>query len=970
MILALVQNISIVIALSVVYQMIMRKWEKGSLRVQILSGFLFGTVALVGMMTPLRFSPGIIFDGRSIILGISGLFGGPIAAFIAAVMCTAYRLYLGGAGALVGSAVIVEAAVLGVGFHYLRRRSPRLKGSIPLLGFGFLVHVVMLLLMFALPGGAGWEVFYRIGLPILTVYPLAMMFLCRLFVDNEERLHTEKSLIENEEQYRTLVENSTGIIWETDTSARFTFISAQVRTILGYEPSEMIGRSVFDFMDPELSEENARQFELAREHSGAILDVENRLVTRDGRIITVGTRATPIISPEGVWCGFRGIDFDISEQKRMEEELRESEKRYRNIFDNAVEGIFQTTPEGRYRIVNPSFAHMFGYESPEEMVRAVTNIGEQLYVNPEDRKRLIEMMRESAGMVRGFEVQLRRKDGSHFWVSINARMIRNGEGEALFLEGTCMDITERELAEEASRETEAQLRNIVASIPNAMVYCVRIGADGSREFKYVSGAIQALHGCSAEEVLADAGRLYDTVVAEERAEVARQEKSAVAAMQEFKRVLRVKTPDGTPRWILLTSQPRVRLEDGSVLYDGVELDITDIKRAEEEKNRLEARLAQAQKMEAVGTLAGGIAHDFNNILGIILGYAEIAGFSLAPDSHTRQSLDEVIKATYRAKDLVKQILTFSRKSDQEQRPLQLIPVVKETLKLLRATLPTTIEIRQEIDLELGDDVVMADATQMHQVLMNLATNSGHAMREHGGVFRVAVSLVHFSRGDSAKPLGIDSGEYIRLTVEDTGTGMDAATIERIFDPYFTTKKAGEGTGLGLAVVHGILKEHNGAITVYSEPGKGTVFNLYLPRLERGEVSEAESQGPIAGGSERLLLVDDEEQLVDVTRGSLELLGYKVTATTSSPEALDLFSHEPQHFDLVITDYTMPKMTGIDLAEKIKMIRSDIPIILCTGFSERINEDYTREIGIRAFLMKPVSLRGLAGLIRKVLDGEG
>ncbi len=970
MFLALVQNISILIALAVVYQMIMRRWEKDSLGVQVLSGFLFGAVAIVGMMTPLRFSPGIIFDGRSIILGISGLFGGPIAAAIAAVTSAAYRFYLGGAGALVGGAVIVEAAALGVGYHYLRKRNPRLKDPIPLLGFGFLVHVVMLLLMFALPGGAGWEVFYRIGLPILTVYPLAMMLLCRLFVDNEERFHAEKTLIENEEQYRTLVENCSGIIWETDTSARFTFISPQVRSILGYEPSEMIGRSVFDFMDPQSSEENRGRFELAREHSGVILDVENRLLTRDGRIIAVETRATPITSPEGVWCGFRGIDFDISGQKRMEEELRESEKKYRNIFDNAVEGIFQTTPEGRYRIVNPAFAQMFGYESPEEMITAVTSIGEQLYVNPEDRKRLIEMMRESEGMVRGFEVQLRRKDGSHFWVSINARMIRDGEGGALFLEGTCMDITKLERAEEVSRESEAQLRNIIASIPNAMVYCVRIGADGSREFKYVSGAVQALHGCSADEAMADASLLYDSVVAEERAELARQEESAVAAMQEFKRVLRVKDPDGTPRWILLTSQPRVRLEDGSVLYDGVELDITDLKRAEEEKDRLEARLAQAQKMEAVGTLAGGIAHDFNNILGIILGYAEIAGFHLAPDSQARQGLDEVIKATYRAKDLVKQILTFSRKSDQEQRPLQLVPVVKETLKLLRATLPTTIEIRQEIDLGPGDDVVMADATQMHQVLMNLATNSGHAMREHGGVFRVALSLVRFNPGDSAKPIGIDPGEYVRMTVEDTGTGMDPATIERIFDPYFTTKLAGEGTGLGLAVVHGIIKEHKGAITVYSEPRKGTVFHLYLPRLERGEVSEAESQDPIPGGSERLLLVDDEEQLVNVTRGSLELLGYKVTATTSSPEALDLFGLEPQHFDLVITDYTMPKMTGIDLAEAIKKIRSDIPIILCTGFSERINEDYTRGIGISAFLMKPFSLRGIAGLIRKVLDGEG
>ncbi len=905
-----------------------------------------------------------------------------------------------------------------------------------------------------------------------------------LRASNEQLL---EELKQNQDFLNAVIDNTPDMIIVSDANnSRLIMVNRAGDELLGHSHEELLGRRIHELFPKQ--EESLPGKEREFLNGKVLCDIPRETIqTRHKGERVLHTRKIPIPDDRGVPKYVLSISEDITEQKQTEEALLESEKQYRNIIENAIEGIFQTTPEGGYRTINPAFAHMFGYDSPGEMMTAVPNIEEHLYVRPEDRKRLIAILSGSEGRVRGFEVQLRRRDGSPLWVSMNARLVRNGEGNPLFLEGTCVDISERKLAEDALRKSEALLnqvgqiakiggwemdlitrkanwtretydiveiepgepipgpdehvsyylpeyRPLVAEAMRALIeedkpldfeaqllttkgnvkWCHAIGmavceggecikvhgtfqdvtqrkrmeealCESEDKFKYVfehssigksitfpSGEIHVnrafceMLGFSEEELR---HRTWQEITHPDDI-AATQELIApiLAGVMDSGRITkRYLHKNGSTVWADISTSLRRDSAGHPLYFITSAMDISEHKQAEEEKDRLEARLSQAQKMEAVGTLAGGIAHDFNNILGIILGYTEIAGFHLAPDSPARQSLDEVIKATHRAKDLVGQILTFSRKSDQEKRPLQLIPIVKETLKLLRSTLPTTIEIRQEIDLAQGDDVVMADATQMHQVLMNLATNSAHAMQDQGGVFRIAVSPIHFSPIDPAKPPEINPGSYLRMTVEDTGVGMDHTTIERIFDPYFTTKKLGEGTGLGLAVVHGIIKGHSGAITVYSEPGKGTVFHIYLPRLEIGEVSKAPSPGAIVGGREKILLVDDEEQLVNVVKGSLELLGYEVTATTRSPEALDLFARQPHYFDLLITDYTMPKMTGIDLAEKIMEIRSDIPIILCTGFSERINEDSVKKTGIRAFTMKPVSLEGIATLIRKVLD---
>ena len=391
-----------------------------------------------------------------------------------------------------------------------------------------------------------------------------------------------------------------------------------------------------------------------------------------------------------------------------------------------------------------------------------------------------------------------------------------------------------------------------------------------------------------------------------------------------------------------------------------------LKKREAEKEQLGEQLRHAQTLEAIGTLAGGIAHDFNNILGVILGYTELAMLELPrEDDPLRHNLSEVMRAGKRARDLVDQILVFSRKTKQERKPIQMAPVVKEALRMLRSSLPSTIEIRQNIDTEPA--TLVSDPTEIHRVLMNLCTNAAHAMRDEIGVLEVSLTDVEIDAQAAAMYPDLSPGPYQRLTVSDTGHGVDSEIVERIFDPFFTTKKVGEGTGMGLAVVHGIVKSHNGAITVQSELGKGTTFNAFFPTFESGVTKEPELTAALQLGDERILFVDDELALVDTGRQILESLGYEVVARTSSIEALGVFQVQPDKFDLIITDMTMPNMTGVDLAKEVMRIRPGIPVILCTGFSEAITEDKAKAAGIRQLVMKPVIRQEIATAIRKALD---
>ena len=544
---------------------------------------------------------------------------------------------------------------------------------------------------------------------------------------------------------------------------------------------------------------------------------------------------------------------------------------------------------------------------------------------------------------RTVEIEMICKDGSTVWVEVSVKFIRNETGQAVGVLGISRDINERKQAEEALQLERDNLRNIFESIEDGILI-----VNQQYDIQYVNPVLVKDFGYYEGRKCYEYFHDRDEVCPWCKNQDVWTGKTVRWEWYSFK----------NERTYDLIDTP-MTLPDGSIGKLEIFRDITEHK-------KLEAQLRQAQKMESIGTLAGGIAHDFNNILYSLTGYTELALDDTEKGTRLHNNLQEVFSAEKCASDLVKQILTFSRQTEAEKKSVKVQSVVKEVIKLLKTSIPTTIEIRQNIDADCKP--VLADPTQIHQVVMNLATNAYHAMREKGGVLNINVAKEKISMDDSASYPDLTPGTYIKLTVSDTGHGIDKAIIEKIFDPYFTTKPPGQGTGMGLSIIHGIVKSHGGDIKVYSEPGKGTEFYVYFPLIETKPVEpKIVSTGPVQKGSERILLVDDEEPIVRMVKQMLERLGYQVATRTSSVEALEAFRANSDKFDLVITDMTMPNMTGIELAPRLLEIRPDIPIILYTGFSEITDANKAKALGIREFLMKPIVRDQIARTIRKVLD---
>ena len=515
------------------------------------------------------------------------------------------------------------------------------------------------------------------------------------------------------------------------------------------------------------------------------------------------------------------------------------------------------------------------------------------------------------------------------------------------------EVAERKEAEKALRVSETQLRTITDTVPTALfIY-------QDTQFCYVNAATEALSGYTRQELL---GMHFWELIHPEVQELAREQGLALQQGEQVSSrcVAPILTKDGAERWINYTAGLIEFEGKPSVL--GAAFDFTD-------RKHLEDQLRQSQKMEAIGTLAGGVAHEFNNILAVILGYAELTQYEVAQDSVAWRYLQEVRKAGGRAKDLVQQILAFSRHSEVRREPLRFHHTIREILTLLRVSLPTTIAFQTHVDQDVG--AVLADPTQMHQIVMNLCANAEYAMRETGGILEIRLDAAPVDEAWGTRQPDLQPGVYIRLAVRDTGPGIEPKVLERIFDPFFTTKGFGEGAGMGLAIVHGIVASHGGAVTVESTVGVGTTFTIYLPQYAEtsaGEMSppEEEEEEEILQGAGRILFVDDEVTLAQLGQAILNRLGYEVVSATRSREALDIFRSHPQGFDLVITDQTMPDLTGEQLALEIRQIRPDIPIVICTGFSHVINAEKAQAMGIDAFCMKPLRVWELAATIQRVL----
>jgi PAS domain S-box-containing protein len=642
-------------------------------------------------------------------------------------------------------------------------------------------------------------------------------------------------------------------------------------------------------------------------------------------------------------------------RKRAEQGLRRSETFFSTVFQASPVAI-AITRLSDYRLVdvNDAWSRLTGFSREEAIGCSPLELN--LWADPEERGRLVSEL-QAHGRVKDFEARIMHKSGRLSSVLLFAERIElEGDGYMLSM---ASDITERKLAQEALRLSEARMSSIFHASP------VSIAITRLRDAQIidVNEAWLRLTGLAREEAMGRSPTQLNCWVDPGLRDHLVRRLMDQETVHDFECQFRHKSGRISD---LLLSAELVELH-GEPCVLSLAQDITRRKQAESEKEQLEAQLRQAQKMEALGTLAGGIAHDFNNILGIIFGYAEIARTDPEDAELVNESLGQVLNASFRARDLVQQILAFSRQGEQELRPVQVGLIVKEALKMLRASLPATIQIKYDVT---SRSAVLADPTQIHQVLMNLCTNAAHAMKDEGGVLEVKLRDLRLEE-KSIPPHGeLQPGPHVELTVKDTGHGIGEDILERIFDPFFTTKERGVGTGLGLSVVHGIVKRHGGTISVESLPGEGATFQVFFPAIDGATDSPAAPAQPLPRGHERILVVDDEPLLVTVLKSMLEGLGYRVEYRTTGVDALEAIRHQSgdNPFDLVVTDMTMPHLSGADLAREVQRIRPGLPVILCTGFSERIDAERARTIGCQGFLMKPVSLKDLALLVRNVLDG--
>jgi len=736
--------------------------------------------------------------------------------------------------------------------------------------------------------------------------------------------------------YQKVFANALDGVLITDNDGKILEQNPALTALFGYDHADLAGRSAALI----LGEEVFRNV-MAEALRGEPFKRTCEAARQDGTQLIVDISVTALRNERGRKTALVWTIMDITRRCAAEA----GQQLFRRLVDASNDAIFVIdAPTSCLLDVNARACVRLGYDREQLLALRLIDIDANLTDMDMWERHLAELA-DQAGMI--VESQHRGRDGSVFPVEVS--IVRTSEAGRDLIMAVARDITERRQAEARERQAKQEwdktfdaVQDII-TLQDSDMRLIRVNRAAHEAFRagvgdllgkfcyqVFRGTAEPCQGCPVPDTL-------ENFVSY----------SAEIEHPNLNKIF----------WV--TASPILDENGGISSIAHFARDIT-------KQKRMEIQIRQSQKMEAIGTLAGGIAHDFNNILTAILGYAELALGEVEKDSDAAVDIREIAQAGRRAGELVRQILTFSRQTEHEKKPVRIQYIVKEALQLLRASIPTRIALRQDIDAAGG--TVLADPTQIHQVVMNLSTNAYHAMRESGGVLGVTLKAVQIGPAKDDRLLGLLPGPYLDLTVSDTGCGMDKATMEKIFEPYFTTKKKGEGTGLGLAVAHGIVTQHGGRITVYSEPGRGSTFHVYLPELATMAPELNNEEFEVAPrGTERVLVVDDESIIVILEQRILTDLGYRVTALTSSVAAQQLFAAKPAEFDLVITDMAMPEMTGMELAASLLAVRPDIPIILCTGFSEIINEDTAKALGIREYVMKPVLRGKLATVVRKVLD---
>jgi PAS domain S-box-containing protein len=715
--------------------------------------------------------------------------------------------------------------------------------------------------------------------------------------------------------------------------------------------------------------------------------------------------------------GFRGVSWDVTERKQMEEALRQAEERYRSIFENAVEGIFQTTPEGRYLSANPAQARILGYESPEELVASITDVANQLFAEPGRGGEVVRLLKEH-GVVTRFEFQAYRKDGSKIWISSNVRAVHDATGAVIYHEGMIEDITDRKRAEESLKQSEenakqlaqenatmAEIGQIISSTLNIDEVYERFAEEVKKIIPFDRIVINIID--TEKSTVKNAYIAGKEVQNRNVEDIYPLEGSGNAEMVRTKSTLLIQTEDfkeykdrfpmllstfqagfrsimNVPLFskgeiiggLLLRSREPYAYTDKDVkLAERIGSQIagaianaqlfTERLRAEEEKAALQEQLRQSQKMEAIGCLAGGVAHDFNNLLTIIKGNTQLSLMDLKENDPLRGDLEEVMRASDRASDLIHQLLAFSRRQMMEIKVVDLNTLLKNLEKMLGRVIGEDIELVTILAENLRS--IKVDPGQMEQVIMNLAVNARDAMPD-GGKLTIETANVELDEEYAHKHIAVKPGRYVMLSVSDTGVGMSPEIKERVFDPFFTTKEKGKGTGLGLSTVYGIVKQSEGNIWVYSEPGQGTTLKIYLPQIDEpvDELKE-EVVKEIARGNETILVVEDDETVRKLAVRILKKQGYRVLEASEGGTALLLGEEFKDPIHLILTDVVMPKMSGRQLVERLKEIHPEMKALYMSGYTDNaVLHHGVLEKGTN-FIQKPFTVENLTRKVRGVLD---
>ena len=774
----------------------------------------------------------------------------------------------------------------------------------------------------------------------------------RVFVSTQditEQHLTHEKLRAREAELRSLMRRIPGLVFKADMKAPYEvlFATGGSKHLSELARLKKGSRNMVDHIHPD---------DLNRWSQSQEVLLKEGLVTREYRIIDAHGKHRWVLEQSRIegkagdssrW--FEGILTDITSQVDAEDKWRQTETMFRNLFNAISDPVFvypiDSQNHGTFIEVNSFAEEVYGYTKSEllsmEPKELLPRKGQYTRQHDDRRRRL----HQESTIV--FQNTHRKKDGTLFPVEVASSAFTLDDRKVII--SIVRDLSERKKMDKERRQWGRVLEQATESI---------IITDTQGQIEYVNSAFEALTGYSKDEVLGRNPRILNS--GKQPKDFYKELWHTILTGNVWRGRMVNRRKDGTVVTEEGSISP-VRDEFGSISH------FVAVKKNVTKEVQLEKKLQQAQKMEAVGRLAGGIAHDFNNVLTAIMGYAEILKLSLKENPRDEAHVTQILNSANRAKELVRHILSFSRGGSKELAPIHVLPIMREAVKFIRSALPSSIELWEEVEVQR--DIILGNATNIHQIVMNLCTNAQQAMTEKGGQLRIALRQVELGDPVSQGLEQLAPGPHLVLSVIDTGPGIDENHLSKIFDPFFTTKEVGKGTGLGLSVVHGIVHSHKGEIKLESKVGEGTSISVYFPITEREPKPEKEKKEYIPGGTETIMVIDDEPSVGDSLKIRLEALGYSVTVFDSPSTALKSFQQSPEKIDLVITDMTMPQLSGLDVALDIHRIRQELPVILCTGYHETMNRQKALQHGIDRFFLKPIPFRKLGMAIRDLLDSK-